>query len=136
MQLFLDTAQVDEVRKAVSWGVIHGVTTNPSLMQRAGTSNLERVTIEICELVQGPVSAEVISTDPVGNTARSATLELILDTTAPLVYNHFPADTYVHTTSTIELYVNGDDLDALERAVPHPPRPGAESPAYGGCALP
>lgn len=63
MRLFLDTAKIEEIREAVSWGVIHGVTTNPSLMQRAGTSDLERVSIEICELVQGPVSAEVISTD-------------------------------------------------------------------------
>ncbi len=66
MRLFLDTAKIEEIRQAVSWGVIHGVTTNPSLMQRAGTSNLKQVSIEICELVQGPVSAEVVSTDAEG----------------------------------------------------------------------
>ncbi|MCK4832278.1 MAG: fructose-6-phosphate aldolase [Anaerolineales bacterium] len=66
MRLFLDTAKIEEIRQAVSWGVIHGVTTNPSLMQRAGTSNLKQVSVEICELVQGPVSAEVVSTDAEG----------------------------------------------------------------------
>jgi len=66
MRLFLDTAKIEEIRQAVSWGVIHGFTTNPSLMQRAGTSNLKQVSIEICELVQGPVSAEVVSTDAEG----------------------------------------------------------------------
>jgi transaldolase len=66
MQLFLDTAKINEIREAVSWGVIHGVTTNPSLMQRAGTSDLRKVSVEICELVQGPVSAEVVSTDTEG----------------------------------------------------------------------
>jgi transaldolase len=66
MRLFLDTAKIEEIRQALAWGVIHGVTTNPSLMQRAGTSNLKQVSIEICELVQGPVSAEVVSTDAEG----------------------------------------------------------------------
>jgi len=66
MQLFLDTAKIEEIREAVSWGVIHGVTTNPSLMQRAGTGDLKKVTVEICELVQGPVSAEVVSMDAEG----------------------------------------------------------------------
>ena len=40
MKLFLDTAKIDEIREAVSWGVIRGVTTNPSLMKLAGTSDL------------------------------------------------------------------------------------------------
>jgi transaldolase len=66
MRLFLDTAKIEEIRQAVSWGVIHGVTTNPSLMQSAGTSNLKQVSMGICELVQGPVSAEVVSTDAEG----------------------------------------------------------------------
>lgn len=66
MRLFLDTAKIEEIREAVAWGVIHGVTTNPSLMLRAGSSDLKGVTIEICELVQGPVSAEVLSTDAEG----------------------------------------------------------------------
>jgi len=59
MRLFLDTANIEEIREAVQLGVISGVTTNPSLMMRAGRSDYKRVTQEICYLVQGPVSAEV-----------------------------------------------------------------------------
>lgn len=72
MQLFLDTAKIEEIREAVSWGVLHGVTTNPSLMKQAGTSDLKKVSIEICELVQGPVSAEVVSTDAEGMLREAA----------------------------------------------------------------
>jgi transaldolase len=64
--IFLDTARIDEIRKMVDLGVVDGVTTNPSLMARAGRRDYQSVTQEICSLVQGPVSAEVISTDPEG----------------------------------------------------------------------
>jgi transaldolase len=59
MQIFLDTAKIEEVREAAKLGVISGVTTNPSLMMRAGRSDYKEVTQEICYIVQGPVSAEV-----------------------------------------------------------------------------
>ncbi len=72
MQLFLDTAKIEEIREAVSWGVLHGVTTNPSLMKQAGADDLKKVSIEICELVQGPVSAEVVSTDVEGMLKEAA----------------------------------------------------------------
>ncbi len=65
-QIFLDTASLDEIREAASWGVLDGVTTNPTLMMRAGTADLEANTLEIVEIVQGPVSAEVLSTDGAG----------------------------------------------------------------------
>jgi len=65
-QLFLDTASVDEIREAASWGVLDGVTTNPTLMMRAGTADLKANTLKIVDLVQGPVSAEVLSTDAAG----------------------------------------------------------------------
>jgi transaldolase len=61
MKLFIDSANVDEVKKAVSWGIIDGVTTNPSLAAKAGRPFKDSV-IDICSLVQGPVSAEVVST--------------------------------------------------------------------------
>ena len=64
------------------------------------------------QLDEGPNHIEVISTDPAGNIARSATLELTLDTIAPIVYNHFPQGTCTHTTSNIELYINNDDIDS------------------------
>ena len=61
MRLFLDTASIDEVRHAVSMGILAGVTTNPTLMAKErGVSYRERV-VEICEAVQGPVSAECVS---------------------------------------------------------------------------
>ena len=65
-QIFLDTAKLDEIREAASWGVLDGVTTNPTLMLRAGTADLKTNTLEIVNMVQGPVSAEVVSTDASG----------------------------------------------------------------------
>lgn len=62
MQLFLDTANVDEIREIASWGILSGVTTNPSLVAKEGR-NFKDVIAEICEIVDGPISAEVISTD-------------------------------------------------------------------------
>jgi transaldolase len=60
MKFFADTAIVDEIREAVEWGVVDGVTTNPSLVAKSGRS-MEEVILEICEMVDGPVSAEVLS---------------------------------------------------------------------------
>ena len=65
-QLFLDTASLDDIREAASWGVLDGVTTNPTLMKRAGTADLKANTLKIVEIVQGPTSAEVLSTDAAG----------------------------------------------------------------------
>jgi transaldolase len=63
MRLFLDTANIDEIRAAHKMGVLAGVTTNPSLMAKeAGFTYRDRV-VEICELVKGPVSAECTSRD-------------------------------------------------------------------------
>lgn len=60
MKLFIDTANVDEIREAASWGVISGVTTNPSLVAREGRL-FKDVVAEICSIVNGPISAEVVS---------------------------------------------------------------------------
>ena len=60
MKFFIDTANVDEIRKAVALGVVDGVTTNPSLIAREGRDFIE-VVKEITEIVDGPISAEVIS---------------------------------------------------------------------------
>ncbi len=62
MKLFIDTANVDEIRTAMSWGVLDGVTTNPSLIAKEKRDYKETVK-EICAIVPGPVSAEVLSTD-------------------------------------------------------------------------
>ena len=62
MKLFLDTADINEIREAASLGVIDGVTTNPSLIAREGRP-LEEVAAEICSLINGPISLEVVSTE-------------------------------------------------------------------------
>lgn len=65
MKFFLDTANIQEIREAYSWGVISGVTTNPSLVAKEGR-DFEEVVKEICSIVSGPVSAEVISLEADG----------------------------------------------------------------------
>ncbi len=65
MRLFIDTANLDEIREIHAWGVLAGVTTNPSLVAREGADFLQRIH-DICELVQGPVSAEVVAQDAEG----------------------------------------------------------------------
>jgi transaldolase len=61
MQLFIDTANIEQIRQAVELGVISGVTTNPSLLSKEGSADYESVTREICGIVDGPVSVEVLS---------------------------------------------------------------------------
>jgi len=66
MKFFIDTASLAQIKEAHDLGVLDGVTTNPSLMAKEGISGEERILqhyIDICELVDGPVSAEVIATD-------------------------------------------------------------------------
>ncbi|CEN80661.1 fructose-6-phosphate aldolase [Paraclostridium sordellii] len=65
MKLFIDTANVDEIKEINSWGVIEGVTTNPSLIAKEGRI-FENVVKEITEIVDGPISAEVISMESEG----------------------------------------------------------------------
>ena len=65
MKFFLDTANIDEIKDANSMGMVDGVTTNPSLIAKEGR-DFEEVIQEICEIVDGPISAEVISTDTEG----------------------------------------------------------------------
>lgn len=65
MKIFIDTADVAEIREAQSWGIVDGVTTNPSLVAKSGRS-LESVINEICTIVDGPISAEVVSVDAPG----------------------------------------------------------------------
>jgi transaldolase len=65
MKIFLDTANLDEIREGVALGVIDGVTTNPSLLAKE-RGNPEDIMREICRLVDGPISAEVLATDAEG----------------------------------------------------------------------
>ena len=65
MKFFIDTANLDEIREAASWGVLDGVTTNPSLMAKENAERDARIK-EICEIVAGPVNAEVLSVETKG----------------------------------------------------------------------
>jgi transaldolase len=62
MQLFLDSARIDEIHQAVDWGIVDGVTTNPSHVKTAG-GNPQEIYPEICRIVPGPVSIETVATD-------------------------------------------------------------------------
>ncbi|MFM9994385.1 MAG: fructose-6-phosphate aldolase [Phycisphaerales bacterium] len=62
MELYIDTANLDEIKQAAALGVLDGVTTNPSLIAKENTDYGKRLA-QICEVVKGPVSAEVIATD-------------------------------------------------------------------------
>ena len=62
MKFFIDTANVEEIKEAAALGVLDGVTTNPSLVAKEG-KEFRPLLEEICAIVDGPISAEVISTD-------------------------------------------------------------------------
>ncbi len=65
MKFFLDTANLQEIREGAALGVVDGVTTNPSLLAKE-KGDLEEILRQICELVDGPISAEVVATDAAG----------------------------------------------------------------------
>ena len=73
MKFFIDTANLDEIRKFKEMGLLDGVTTNPSLIAKENVDFRQRIA-DICEIVQGPVSAEVVSTDCEGMMAEARTL--------------------------------------------------------------
>ena len=62
MKIFLDTANIDELKRAAEFGVIDGVTTNPSLIAKEGADHHDRIR-EICDLIDGDISAEVVATE-------------------------------------------------------------------------
>ena len=65
MKIFLDTAEIEEIRTAARWGILDGVTTNPTLFAKVGGS-YDEVLTQICQLTSGPVSAEVVAEDVEG----------------------------------------------------------------------
>ena len=78
MKFFIDTANIDEIKEANSMGMVDGVTTNPTLVAKEG-HEFEPLIKEICEIVDGPVNAEVISTDAEGMLAEAHKLAKIAD---------------------------------------------------------
>ena len=65
MKIFLDTAEIEEIRTAARWGILDGVTTNPTLYSKVGGS-YDEILAEVCKITSGPVSAEVIADDVEG----------------------------------------------------------------------
>jgi transaldolase len=65
VKIFIDSADIAEIREAAAWGIVDGCTTNPSLVAKTGRK-FETVLAEICDIVDGPISAEVISTNADG----------------------------------------------------------------------
>jgi transaldolase len=93
MKIFLDTADVADIKKYAAMGLVDGITTNPSLVAQAGKTR-EKVIAEICEIVDGPISAEVIATE------RKAMVEEGLKLAA------------IHRNVTVKVPLTGDGLAA------------------------
>ncbi len=74
MKFFLDTADLGEIREAAALGVLDGVTTNPSLVRASGAKSFHELVVQICEIVDGDVSAEVTSMDYDGMLREGRTL--------------------------------------------------------------
>ena len=78
MKFFIDTANIDEIKKGVAMGMVDGVTTNPSLIARE-KKPFEEILKEICQVVDGPVSAEVISLEVDGMVKEAKVLAALSD---------------------------------------------------------
>ncbi len=89
MRIFLDTANIDQIRQAAKLGVISGVTTNPSLVSKEGATDYEATIKEICSIISGPISTEVLveGVEPMIEQARD------ISTWAPNVVIKIPATT-------------------------------------------
>ncbi len=93
MKIFLDTADTAEIKKYAAMGLVDGITTNPSLVSQAGKSR-EKVIAEICDIVDGPISAEVIAVDRKGMVEEGLKLAAI------------------HRNVTVKVPLTGDGLAA------------------------
>ncbi|MFW2365190.1 MAG: fructose-6-phosphate aldolase [Desulforhopalus sp.] len=78
MKFFIDTANIDEIKKGVEMGMVDGVTTNPSLVAKE-SKPFEEIVAEICQIVDGPVSAEVVSLEAEGMLSEAKELAKISD---------------------------------------------------------
>jgi transaldolase len=98
MRIFLDTANMDQIRHAAKLGVVSGVTTNPSLVSKEGAADYEATIKEICAIIPGPISAEVLveGVEAMINQARE------ISKWAPNVVIKIPATTEgLEVTSTL-----------------------------------
>jgi len=124
VRIFLDTANIDQIRHGVKLGIVSGVTTNPSLVSKEGLADYEALVKEICSIVPGPVSAEVVveGVEPMIEQARE------IATWAPNVVIKIPATAdglevtsalareYITVTFTLCFLLNQSLLGALAGA--------------------
>ena len=98
MQIFLDTANIEQIRRGAKLGVITGVTTNPTLMMKEGLADYEAAVKEICSIISGPVSVEVTAEEIAGMLQQARTMAKW----APNVIIKIPAtSTGLEATSTL-----------------------------------
>ncbi len=79
MKFFIDTANLEEIKKANDLGLLDGVTTNPTLIAREGRTDFKGLLKEICEIVDGPVNAEVVSLEADGMVKEARDLAKLAD---------------------------------------------------------
>ena len=89
MRIFLDTANVEQIRKAAKLGIISGVTTNPSLVSQEGKTDYQAAIKEVCSIITGPISAEVLA-EEAGSMVEQAR---DISTWAPNIVIKIPATT-------------------------------------------
>ena len=98
MRLFIDTANIDQIKEAAKLGIISGVTTNPSLMSQEAPADYEAAVKEICSIIPGPISAEVVVEEAGAMIEQARTIS----TWAPNVVIKIPATTAgLEATSTL-----------------------------------
>lgn len=100
MKFFVDTAEIKEIKELAETGLLDGVTTNPSLIKKSGR-DFKKTIAEICEIVQGPVSAEVVAMDYEGMIAQGEELSKIASNVTiklPLTFEGLRACKYFSTT--------------------------------------
>ena len=103
MKFFIDTADTGEIRELAETGLIDGVTTNPSLIAKTGR-DFKQVISDICDLVTGPVSAEVAATDTAGMIGEAGVLSAIADNVAikvPLTWDGLKACRHLSRNGTM-----------------------------------
>lgn len=120
MKFFIDTANLDEINKAHDVGLLDGVTTNPSLIAKEGRDDFKELLKDICKIVDGPVSAEVVATDAEGMVREARELSKLADNIAvkiPLIEEGLKATkTLSHEGIAVNMTLCFSPLQALMAA--------------------
>ncbi len=106
MKIFLDTANVDEIRQGIEWGLVDGVTTNPSLMEKEKANNFPAVVKNILAVTKGPVSIEVVATDYAGMIEQAHKIRALGDNAVVKIPMTLDGLKAIKTLSSEEIPVN------------------------------